>query len=75
MNQWRLKLYEQDKNVNKIEIYNPKIKKEYDIRDVLGNITSKVNGNTAYIIENNYTNMKVINRDNTCKYYFGMGSF
>jgi hypothetical protein len=75
MNQWRIRLYEQDRNVNLIEMYDPATRKIYDIRDELGNVMYKVNGNTHYIIENNYTNMKVINKDNTSKYYFAMGMF
>lgn len=75
MNQWKIRLYEQDRNINLIEMYDPVTRKIYDVRDELGNVMYRVNGNTHYIIENNYTNMKVINKDNTAKYYFAMGMF
>ena len=75
MNQWRIKLYEQDRNVNLIKMYDPKTTEVYDVRDELGNVMYRVKGNTHYIVENNYTNMKVINKDNTSKYYFAMGMF
>lgn len=75
INQWKIKLYNQQENINLIEMYDNKTRELQEIKDVFGNIIKTVNGKSCYIIENNYTNIKVINKDNTYKYYFSMGSF
>lgn len=75
INQWAIKLLEQTEKVNVIEMYDIKTYVKQNIYDELGNIIKTVNGNKCYIVENNYTNMKLINRDNTYKYYFGFGLF
>lgn len=75
MNQWKIRLYEQERLVNLIEMYNPDNRVTNEVRDELGNVMYRVNGRSNFIIENNYTNMRVINKDNTIKYYFAMGMY
>ena len=74
-NQWIVRLYDQDRFINHIETYNPSNRRVNEVRDELDNVIYRVNGRSNYIIENNYTNMRVINKDNTVKYYFAMGMF
>ena len=74
VNKWIIKLYNQYLDVNKIEIYDPNTVSKNDIYDNFGNIINKVNGKSSYVIENNLSNMKVINKDKTFKYYFSTES-
>lgn len=75
INQWKIRLYQQDENISVIEMYDTKTRELQNIKDVFGNIIKTVNGNSCYIIENNYTNIKVIKKDRSFKYHFSMGKF
>ena len=74
VNKWVIKLHNQYLDVNKIEIYDPNTESKNDIYDNFGNIINNVNGKNSYVIENNLSNMKVINKDKTFKYYFSSQS-
>ena len=74
VNKWIIKLHNQYLDVNKIEIYDPNTASKNDIYDNFENIINNINGKSSYIIENNLSNMKVINKDKTFKYYFSSES-